>query len=45
MYGKIQESELTEIIPLLCTSAVWGHYPVFSQPELPQGSLWEVVAG
>ena len=29
MYGKMQESELTEIIPLICTSAIWGQCPVF----------------
>ena len=29
MYGKMQESGLTEIIPLICTSAIWGQYPVF----------------
>ena len=30
MYGKMQESGLTEIIPLICTSALWGQYPVLS---------------
>ena len=35
VYGKIQESGLTEIIPLICTSAIWGQYPVFSHPEFP----------
>ena len=39
MNGKRQESGLTEIIPLICTSANWGQYPVFSQ-----GSLWGVAA-
>ena len=24
MHGKMQESGLTEIIPLICTSALWG---------------------
>ena len=28
-YGKIQVSGLTEIIPLIWTSALWGQYPVF----------------
>ena len=37
MYGKMQESGLTEIIPLICTSAIWGQYPVLSLPESPQG--------
>ena len=35
----MQESGLTEIIPLICTSAIWGQYPVFSHPGFPQGSL------
>ena len=26
MYGKVQESGLTEIIPLVCTLAIWGLY-------------------
>ena len=26
---KMQECEPTKIIPLICTSAVWGQYPVF----------------
>ena len=41
----MQESGLTETIPLICTSAIWGQYPVFSHPgilcflpEFPQGS-------
>ena len=37
MNGKMQESALTEITPLICTSAIWAQYPVFSHPELPQG--------
>ena len=37
MNGKMQESTLTEITPLICTSAIWAQYPVFSHPELPQG--------
>ena len=37
----MQESGLTEIIPSISTSAVWGQYPVLSHPESPQGaSLW-----
>ena len=38
MYGKMQASRLTEIIPLICTSATWGQYPVLSHPESPQGA-------
>ena len=30
------ESEITEIIPLISISAIWGQYPVFSH----LGSLW-----
>ena len=41
----MQEPGLTEIIPLICTSATWGQYPVFSCPELPQGSPQGVAAG
>ena len=29
MYGKMQESGPTEIIPFKCTSAIWTHSPVF----------------
>ena len=43
MYEKMQESGLPEIIPLICISAVWGQDPVFSHPELPQGSPWGVA--
>ena len=39
MYGKMQESGLTEIIPLICTSAVCGQHPVVSHPESPWGTL------
>ena len=35
----IQESGLTEIIPLICASAFWGQSPVFSHPEFPQAPL------
>ena len=38
MYGKVQESGLTEIIPLMCTLAIWGQYPPFFHPEAPQGA-------
>ena len=44
MHGKMPGSGLTEIISLICTSAIWGQYPVFSHPEFPQGSLWGVAA-
>lgn len=30
MYGKIQKSGPTEIIPLMSTLATWGQHPVFS---------------
>ena len=29
-----KESGLTEIMPLLCTLAIWGQYPVFSYLEI-----------
>ena len=33
----MQESGLTEIIPFICTSALWDQYSVFAHPEFPQG--------
>ena len=33
----MQESGLTEITPLMWTSALWGRYPVPSHPESSQG--------
>ena len=33
----MQESGLTEIIPLICTPGIWDQCPVFSHPEFPQG--------
>ena len=38
MYAKMQEAGPTEIIPLICTSAIWGQYPDFLHPEFPQGA-------
>ena len=46
MYGKMQESVLTEIIPLIHDSAIWDQCPIGSynvlyvlrNPEIPQGS-------
>ena len=43
-YGEVQESGLTEIIPLIYISALWGQYPVFPHPEFPGGSPWGVAA-
>ena len=40
----MQESGLTEIIPLIYTSASWGQYPVFSHPKSPQGASLGVAA-
>ena len=41
MQGKMlrAQSGLSETILLICTSAIWGKYPVFSLPEFLQGSL------
>ena len=39
-YEKMQESRLTEIIPLMCTLTIQGQYPVFLHPESPQGDSW-----
>ena len=38
------KSELTEIIPLMCTSAIWGQYPVLSHPVSPRGVPLGVAA-
>ena len=40
----MQESGLTEIIPLICTSTIWGQHPVLSHPESPQGAPSGVAA-
>ena len=29
MSGKMQESGITELIPIICISAILGRYPVF----------------
>ena len=34
----MQESELTEMIPLIRSLSLWGQFPVLSHPEFPQGS-------
>ena len=39
------KSGLIEIIPLICTSAIWVQQPVFSHPQPPQGALSEVGGG
>ena len=39
-----EESVLTEIIPLMCTSAIWGQYPIPSHPESPQGAALGTAA-
>ena len=44
MYGNMQESGLTGIIPLIGTSDICSPYLVFSHPEFPQGSPWGVAA-
>ena len=42
MYGKMQESELTEIIPFICTLTIY--YLLLSHPESPQDVLLEAAA-
>ena len=34
----MQESGLTEITPLMCTSALWGQHSVLSHPESPKAA-------
>ena len=51
MYMKMQGSGLTEIIPLICSLAIWGQYPLFSYPEFSRGSpkgmaaVWRLLDG
>ena len=40
----LAKSGLTEIIHLMCTSAVWGQYPAFLNPEFPLGAPLQVNA-
>ena len=40
----MQASGLTEIIPLICTSTIWGQYPAFLHSESPQGAQLGVTA-
>jgi len=35
MYGKMQESGLIEVIPLIRILTIWSQYPVFLCPEFP----------
>ena len=49
MYGKMQESGLTEIIPCLYISAIWGQYTAgfshsLTPPPEPQCSSYGVEA-
>ena len=39
MYGKMQESGLTEIFPSMCISAIWDQHSELSHPEPPRGAL------
>ena len=41
MHGKMPESGFTEIIPLICISALWDEYLVLSHLESPQGATLE----
>ena len=44
MYGKIQESGLTEMIALVWTLALWSQYPMFFHPVSPQRAPSEAAA-
>ena len=37
MYRMMQGAGLTETIPFIWTSILWGQYPAFSHPESPLG--------
>lgn len=41
MDGMIQECGLTEILPLICTSSIWGQYPCFRILSFFRAHLWE----
>ena len=45
MYGKMLESGLTEIIPLVCISAIWGQDAVFLHPGSHQSAQCVCVWG
>ena len=38
MCEEMQESVLTEVIPLMSIAALWGWYPAFLHSESPQGA-------
>ena len=38
MYGKMPESGLLEIIPLICALTLQCQHPAFLHPESPQGA-------
>ena len=38
IYGKMQESGLIAVIPLMHTLAILGQYPVLSHPESSHGA-------
>ena len=40
----MQESGLSEVIPLVPTLAILGQYPILSHPESPQGTTLELAA-
>ena len=46
LFGKMQESGLTVIMPFICNSAILGQYQdmFFSNPELPWGSTIVLMA-
>lgn len=44
MYRKMQESGLTEIIPLVCTLSIRGQCPVLFHPESTLGARMWVAA-
>ena len=45
MYGKMQESGLPEIIPLMCVLALLGQHPVPSHLKSPGADAVGVRAG
>ena len=44
MHGKMQESGLIEIIPLICILTIWGQDTTSLHPEFPWGAQLGVAA-
>ena len=45
MYGKMQESGFSQVIPLICASAAWDQCPVFSSSLASFPAVWWLLDG